>query len=153
MVEYLEFLNFPTITQSAADTFGQEEMPTPVGRANNLAMALHQFEIGIPTQDAGAHGDNYLFQYTKASKAAIVAPNDPDVLLANGLKINFVTSGMQYYKYVRRFIQPKPILYAKSKMWLGVNTAGQGAAQSFYGRVGYTIRNVKLATMLEALVD
>lgn len=149
---FLEFIR-ATVTLSAANTFTQVTIATPVGRASNLAMLIHSIETEVDGFDTPADQDQIEIQLTKVSQTAMIRLADPNLIYRDTRQIGFVTSGSFMFKNEDRQEFRPPILYAQSNMYFGCKTAGQAAARRFDIRIGYTIEAVDKTTFLEALVD
>lgn len=153
MVQYfLEWLRGSAIT-GGADTFGQTEIKTPVGRANNLAMAIHCVEFEHDQLDTIAAGDNVEAQLTMNSKTEILKISDSDLVEKWSKHLDLVTSGAIAHDAIKHIPFYPPILYAKSSIYLGIDTVGQAGAKGCDCRIGYTLRYVSATRMVQALVD
>jgi hypothetical protein len=150
--EFLEWLRGSCV-MSGANTFSESEIATPVGRATNQAMALFCAEFESSVLDAPAHGDFVMMQLAKNSKAAEIYVNDSDLVFKTKPQAKFVTSGCDYSDLIIKKNVPRPILYAKSSLYFGMNSAGMAAALTGYVRVGYVLRFVHPSAMARALTD
>jgi len=142
-----------SVTEGGVATFGETELKTPVGRANNLAMAIHEVEFEITPLDAKAAGDSIELQLTMNSKAAIAHISNSDLIAKWSQFIQVTTEGSFIHtaEKVQKFYPP--LLYAKSSIYFGTITVGQAGASTSYVRIGYTLRFVSATRMVQALVD
>lgn len=149
---FMEFLR-GAVTMEGADTYGSNELKTPVGRANKLAMAIHQIEFEHEKLDTVATEDDVDLQLTMNEKTEIVPISNSDYIDGFSKGFSLVTSGAVVHERKKKNKFYPPLLYAKSSMYLGMDTTGQGAAKSGYVRLGYTLRYVSATRMVQALVD
>jgi len=149
---FLEWLR-GSVTQGGADAFGETEIKTPVGRANNLAMAIHEVEFEHETLDTVAAADESEIQLTMNSKTETLPISNSDLFAKWKKCLDLVTSGAIVHDVQRTQKFYPPLLYAKSSIYLGFDTVGQAAAKSAYTRIGYTLRYVSATRMVQALVD
>ena len=150
---YMEFIG-EKITMSAANTFTEIDISTPVGKSENLAMLIHQISVDVITQlDAPAQGDECVIQVTSATKSSQVNFDDPDLLLKTKRAFGLSTNGGQWFEHTFvKYFSP-PILYARSKIYGGMVTTGQGAAKDAGIQIGYTLEKVPQDLFIAALTD
>lgn len=152
--EYLEFIN-ASVTESAASTFTQSTINTPVGRSNNLAMCIH----GILSERSGtlthgAENDAGRVQMSSISQTSMTSIADPNVIWRRQDHTHWGSSvGFQVRNLVDAFWFPTPVLYAKSQLFVQSHGVNQGVAHTWYLKIAYTIRRVSLYKMVEALVE
>lgn len=149
---FIEWLR-SSVTEGGANTYGETEIKTPVGRANNLAMAIHSVEFEHETLDTIAAGDEIGVHLSMNTKAALLNLNSSDLIAMWKKCLDLVTSGAIVHDATKIQTFYPPILYAKSSIYLGVKCVGQAAAKTVYARIGYTLRFVSATRMVQALVD
>lgn len=140
-------------TEGGAATYGETELKTPVGRANNLAMAIHKIEFEHEELDAIAAGDDFGCHLSMNTKSALINLNNSDCIAIWKKHLDLATNGAIVHDANKSEVFYPPLLYAKSSIYLGVKTTGQAAAKSVYTRIGYTLRFVSATRMVQALVD
>lgn len=149
---FIEWLR-GSATEGGAATYGETELKTPVGRANNLAMAIHEVEFEHEELDTIAAGDDFGCHLAMNTKAALLNLNSSDLVAMWKKHLDLVTSGAIVHNANQSQKFYPPILYAKSSIYLGIKTTGQAAAKTVYCRIGYTLRFVSATRMVQALVD
>lgn len=150
----IEFLRFPALVMSAANTFTEVSVNTPVSRTENLAMLIRFIEFQQPLNlDVVAELDSISMQVSKNSKSDITTLDDSDLLALMRNVFKLITSGMLEHRAVHRIDFDNPILYAKTSIFFGMLTAGQGGAKTGYCRLGYTLERVPDKIFIDALVD
>lgn len=149
---FLEYLR-GAVTQGGADAYAETELKTPVGRANNLAMAIHEIEFEHSVLDTIATEDGVDIQLCMNSKTDITTISNSDLIALWPKCFSLLTSGAVVHNRtnIQKFYPP--LLYAKSGIYLGIDTIGQAGAKSGYTRIGYTLRYVSATRMVQALVD
>lgn len=149
---FMEWLRGAVVT-GGADVYGETELKTPVGRANNLAMAIHEVNYEIEPMDLPASLDGYSLQLALNTKTESLHLNSSDALALWGKSFSILTEGAEWLDLFHIIKFYPPILYAKSSIYFGLDTVGQGGAKNAYTRIGYTLRYVSPTRMVQALVD
>jgi len=118
-----------------------------------------EFNMDRPSLE-DAQSNNMQGQLTQATKSAIVALENADLLAVTRL---FTDAGVvqgslsEYLEYRgdhdKRYHFDPPILYAKQSVFLGVKGLGNSGAKALSVRVGYTLEKVSREQFIEALVD
>lgn len=149
---FMEWLR-ATVVQGGNDAYAETQIATPVGRANNLAMAIHKTQWEHDEIDAPADQDSIQMHLAMDTQAAILNLNSS--LLVDKYKnlVSLVTSGAFAIELPVNHEFYPPLLYAKSSMYLGIDTIGQGEVKTGYVRIGYTLRFVSPTRMVQALVE
>lgn len=150
--EFAESLR-DSCTESAANTFTEEELTTPVGRSNNQALAVFGANFQFQSFDAIADLDALEAQLTKNSKSAIIYCSNTDFILGRSVKFSMTTSGQSNLEMIKFVGLPRPKIYANSKMYLGFKSTGQAAANTCHVEVIYVLRSVHPIIMNRALTD
>lgn len=153
--DFMEYLR-GTVTETGANTFSQVTINTPVGRANQLAMLIHEIVMELdPTNsiDALADNDGINMQVTKDSETNLVGVDSESHIASHDQTFKLVTSGATTFDRRKTKIFNPPLLYAKSKMFFSAVSAGQAAAKTYNVKIGYTIEKVDKTSFIEALVD
>lgn len=150
--EFAESLRDIT-TESGANTFTEEEVITPVGRATNMALAVFGAMFEFSGFDTIADGDKLEAQLTKNSKSAIVSCDNSDFILGRKVEFSMTTSGAFALELIKWVGLPRPKIYANSKMYLGMKSTGQAAANSVSVEIIYVLRSVHPTIMNRALTD
>ena len=70
-----------------------------------------------------------------------------------GKEIKLATNGMYIDRIHDTIYFDPPILYAKNKIYMGMNSAGQGAVKTAYAALGYTLEKVDKDDFIAALVE
>ena len=147
----LRFMRF-TVTESAAGTFTEVGFDTQLSIERGVIWMVHfaEFEalagnIDDPAQNAV---ESSTIQLTRETKTAIVDYNDADVVeqfrlqWQRGATIGTDAGPMwNMVKSPDKYNFSPPIPYAASSLFVGVQGSA-GSAQTFRGRVGYTIMSV-----------
>ena len=150
--EFLEHLR-GNVTMSGADIFSESEIKTPVGRATNQAMCIFSAEFEHSTLDAIAHGDMVMIQLAKNTKAAEIYLSNTDLISKMKKEAVLLTSGGMYQSVIDKVNFSRPILYAKSSIYVGMISVGMAAPLSGYVRLGYVLRFVHPNAMNRALIE
>jgi hypothetical protein len=149
---FMEWLR-GSATEGGAATYGETELKTPVGRANNLAMAIHKVEFQHQELDTIAAGDDFHCHLSMNSKSAVINLDSSDAIALWVKHLDLSTNGAIVHDANKSEVFYPPLLYAKSSIYLGIKTTGQAAAKTVYARIGYTLRFVSATRMVQALVD
>lgn len=152
--EFLEWMR-ANVLQGGADAFAETEIKTPVGRATNIALALFCVDFEFADIKAIATGeiDVQMMQLTKNSKAAEIYIDDSDLIEKSKFTYFLLTSGTVVTNLIERKVFPRPILYAKSSIYIAIDSTGLGAAVTGYCRIGYVLRYVHPNVMNRALTE
>jgi hypothetical protein len=138
---------------SAANTFTEETLDTPVAKQVQVAMLLHEALFEPSGLDTVADGDFVSLQLTKSTQSGHLDLSYDEVVSKFRREFSLVTSGMVVYDKPMRRIFSRPQLYGKSKIYLGMITAGQAAAKTGHVAIGYTLNQVAAMRMYDALTD
>lgn len=149
--QFLQALRFE-VAETGANTYGEEEISTPISIGSKMAMDIQAIEIYMEEQfDTMASGDQCTVQVSKNSKAAISDLFDTDIIAMFGpLDVNMVTSGAINTPRVFQYIVPRDmsdktrggLLYALDKIFVGLRCSGQAAAKTVSGRILYYLTPV-----------
>lgn len=151
---YMELLG-KSVTTTADATYTQEELPTPIGRSENIAMLIHKIRIEyvVNTLDTPALGDLLLAQVLARTKNAIITYGDPDLMHKLAFVFNILTSGGGWNQMVAEANFNPPILFSRSQLYLGCQTNGQSGTRQFDFQIGYTLQKVSSKDFIAALTD
>jgi len=150
---FIEYLRADA-TQTAINTYKETEIPTPVGRANNIGMLIHEVTFEQDTVlDAIADADRCIFHLALVSHTETKGINDDGIIAKTSKIFYFTTSGAVVFNMQETHKFNPPLLVAKSKLFFGYNTAGQAAVKTGNIRIGYTLALVDKDAFIEALVD
>ena len=150
----MEWMRFPGNTETAPNTYSEVPMQVPVSKTENLAMLIHKVEFQIPLNlDVAVELDTVSLQLASNPQTTLLNLDDSDLLHLYRIIAKFVTSGLFYLESNHTYVFDPPLLYAKSRMFFGIQCAGQTAAKEGFCRVGYTLEKVDSKTFINALVD
>ena len=156
---FMEFLR-GTITMSAATTYTELEIRTPVSKTEELAMLIHQvrWDIAKPTATdaatvrvAASLHDRPQTDTAQISDPGCISRHSlfAEAGVTEGTLSEFATfdlrEGWVYY------FTP-PLLYAKDAIYLGVNSDHATLLVLAQVRIGYTLERVSSADFIAALV-
>ena len=148
------------VTESAANTFTQREIQTPVSRSEKLAMLIWKIQIWPDIAEEEDTQDNsVIVQLTKSTATAVVVPEDDDLVFRwrHGVRAGVNAGTLSEYLIERMdpqvaTFQP-PLLYAKSSIFLGIVGSGNSAAKAVGCHVYYTLERIPDALFIAALVE
>lgn len=155
----MEFLR-GTVTTSAANTFTETEIPTPVSRSEKLAMLIWKVHWRPDLQGTvDAAVVDFRAQLAKDTQNAFLLGDDDDLVgrFVRQRGAGAVQGSLSEYLVevqddLQEFFQP-PMLYAKSSMFLGLDGVADTAVRTCAVVVGYTLERVPDALFIAALVD
>lgn len=150
--EFAESLR-DTVTESAANTYTEEEIKTPVGRSNNQALAVFGAFMEIESMDTPADGDRLEMQLVKNSQSGMIGVENTNSILKRAVEISMVTSGMVAIEMNKWVGIPRPKIYANSSLYLGAKSTGQAGANKYNVEIIYVLRSVHPIIMNRALTD
>ena len=152
---FMEFLR-ANGTPGAANGFKNVEIKVPASKTESLAMLIHRIDFYLDPEedlDAPAHADKLTWQLCSSEQSAIIPINNSAIVDMAQLYDLLVTSGLAALTFPIVHEFNPPILYAKDTLYLGIQTVGQGDADTMGVRVGYTLEKVTKDQFIEALVD
>lgn len=151
--EYAEQIR-ASVTESAANTYTETTINTPVGKSTNLGMVLHGVEIEGLNLTHGTNLAEFAAQLTTVTQTGILNLNNPNLIFKHRTINMWAANGQNAaVPTINRYSWPVPLLYAKSQIFFGVKQASGGAAGSCQVSIHYTIRKISLYKMVEALTD
>lgn len=147
--EYMRWLRW---SKAATSSFAELEINTPVGRSENLVMALHEFQYEIFHADSlDDDGDIEMVQISTSEEGAEVYLNDKDLL--DKVKRTSDTFGTPANNRLRDVILRSkyypPLISPHQSIYAGVLST---QSLTVYGRIGYTLRYARNEDLYEALV-
>ena len=151
---FMEFMRLKVV-MSAADTYDEQDFQTPASKTENLAMLIHQITVSTSTWTGAVEGDNMIMHIASTSETDTLNPDDPHLVggAVFGKEIKLATNGMYIDRIHDTIYFDPPILYAKNKIYIGMNTVGQGAVKTGYAALGYTLEKVDKDSYIAALVE
>lgn len=149
--EVMRFSRFSVI-QATAATFKQIAIDTNlsirtpfVWMVKSLQLEIKATEIEWPAQNVT---ENVEVQFTRDSKAAMIAYDDADLLEKYTHELSRVATigtdaGPAYREDInpRTFVYTTPIIYAGAALYVGINSTNSSVI-TVKGRIGYTIEKV-----------
>lgn len=148
----LEYLR-TSVTQGAANAYVEATMPTPVAKQLNVAMLIHEAEFSFSALDAVVDKDNAFMHLARSSQSSVLEIDDEDCITKLTRQFEFTTSGLTQHDLPVKWTPARSVIYGKSNLYFGFDTAGQAGAENGYCRVGYTLAEVDPHRLYDALTD
>lgn len=137
------------VTESAANTFteAEENTPVPVHMPNNKYLVMNILRVYVqPSDGAADDGDAVDMAIYDRSRAAMPAVSDAGIVAVNHLGTFMTTSGRVAVESPRVFElsdgQGHGILYARSKIYVGIQGASQANPLTGRYAIEYTLVEV-----------
>lgn len=150
------------LLESAANTFSELEIKTPVGRSINIAMLLHSVMalVGLPDIEDGQSNLTQVALYDR-TRTSIPTPDVSGLLWFQDYSNNYgVVAGTltEFSQTTVRGDSPNklwqpPVLYAKDALFLGIVGSGNANPKRVQIQVGYTLGIVTPEEFIAALVE
>lgn len=144
-------LRAATITN---DTYREQEWETPTSKTEKMAMLIHKIQFHIDDITGMANDDEIdVDLHDRAGQVEVLNYDDSGLIEKMNYFLKLTTSGAEEVGMIREINYSPPILYAKKKMYSGINSAGMGALTGCDVRIGYTLEKVSQENFIAALVE
>ncbi len=157
----MEFLRL-AVTETAANTYAEDEASTPVSRSEELAMLIWRIEW-IPDRPdlIDAVVSRIRAQLTDESFTALQVSQSPSILSGfdRTAETGAAQGSLSEYSQIQTIPDPltqifqPPFLYTKRQMFLGMQGTANSGAKFTVVKVGYTLEKVPTAQFIAALVE
>lgn len=139
--QYPQYLNFD-VTESAANTYTEEEIQLPIPRLGTMHMVMEILKIYFHAPvDTLAEDGFVAYHISYKTQSGILGAGDSDALMAGITETQLVTSGgcvVQWPQVVDLTDgSGHGVLVSTDKIFLGVAGAGQAGARRFEGKLLY----------------
>lgn len=159
---FLEFIR-GEIAESAANTYTEQELRTPVSRSESLAMLIHQIQFAPDFPDIEDGQANSISTVLAGrTSTSILAITDPDRLdgfaisnsygAVEGTLSEFGQLAPLSAPAVWRHFNP-PILFPRDALFLEIQGTGNATVKTGRVQVGYELAKVDPGDFIAALVD
>lgn len=132
-----------SITQGSADAFVQTTITTGLLNTAKAAFRIRRIEMQFPSLTGGADMVHE-FSITRKSLSAIPAITDHSVVTYQKRQLELTTSGMVAMDCVERqeFAKDEDLTIVEDPIYVQFDSAGTGAANTAYVRIGYEDRSI-----------
>lgn len=151
----MEFLRSKA-TQTAINTYIEEQIPTPTSKTENMAMLIHSVEL-IPlslVDTTPTNADSVSVHLARKSSTFTLTLSNPDLIAYfNAVTaLNAIFNGVSIRGQQKTTFDP-PLLYPKANLYLGMNTVGMATVKYAECKIGYTLEKVSREDFISALVE
>jgi hypothetical protein len=140
-------------TQGSADAFVQAEISTALSGQTQRAFRVREVLFEHPL--IAGNGANIAISLSRRSKTAEPVITDRDVMAKVNVSVSLTTSGAFPLERVRRltWAEDDELLIVEDPIYLVVDSASTGAANTVYCRIGYELVNISAVDRLTLLTQ
>jgi len=162
---FLEFMGIK-LTESAINTYTEKEAATPTSENENLVMLIHQIEMHVDHADtpAAAGTTDTTAQIVDRSMSSLKNHADQELialcqhsfrgaLRETAAGVFTIVVDCSLGERQRIVYYDPPLVYAKSKIYLGVKGSGNTVVKVASAKIGYTVERVSAEAFIKALVQ